>query len=253
MTGSREPQASQLSHPHAFAVELRLQRFGRRPVQAIPDPIVEPLWSGARVLAAIGGEARMFHEGREIIVRDDVRAALAGAIDAAGAILEGHLTAEAFATGEGTYLEGEKDQRRPLGMIAQALMPGSARRDRFIRDAEQASAERARELATIEAAEAGEPLAFVATDLLWLDGEPLFDVPLLERKRILDATLRESTLVRRTAYVRPSAASSLVAWRSLGFTMLALKGANSRYVPGEPNHEWATVPAPTTIAASPFR
>lgn len=253
MTGAQEPQTPLAAQPHTFAASLRLQRFGRRAVKEIPDPIVEPLWTGARVLAAVASDTRLFHEGREIVVREDVRHALAAAIDAAGAVLEGYLTAEAFATGEGAHLEAEKDQRRPLGIIGQALMPGAARRDRFIREAEESAAERARELAAIEAAAAGEPLAFVATDLLWLDGEHLLDVPLLERKRILDASLRESPLVRRTAYVRPTAASSLLAWRSLGFTMLALKGANSRYVPGEPNEEWVAVPAPTTIAASPFR
>ncbi len=51
----------------------------------------------------------------------------------------------------------------------------------------------------------GEDHAFVAIDLLWLDGEPLDDVPLLERKRLLDTVLAQSRLVRVTPFVRPAA------------------------------------------------
>ena len=53
----------------------------------------------------------------------------------------------------------------------------------------------------------GERHAFVATDLLWIDGQPIDDVPLLERKRLLEAVLDESYLVRVSAFVRPSAQS----------------------------------------------
>lgn len=237
----------------AAAASLRLQAYGRRGPRDIADPLVEPRWSGVRVLAAIGADAALFHDGREIVARPDVLAALVAARRADALVAEGHLTAEALATGEGMYLEKEREARRPLGMIASALVPGSGRRDRFIREREAHAQELAREAAALDAAAGGEPLAFVATDLLWLDGEPLLDVPLLERKRLLEAALDESELVRRTAFVRPSAVPSLVAWRSLGFLTLALKGANSRYTPGEANDAWTTIAAPTTIAGSPIR
>ena len=40
-------------------------------------------------------------------------------------------------------------------------------------------------------------------DLLWLDGTPLLDVPLLERRRLLESVVTETDLVRRGAFVRP--------------------------------------------------
>jgi len=239
--------------PRAVARTLRVQRYGRRAPRDIRDALVEPLWAGVRVLAAIRSDAALFHDGREIVARPELLAALGAAADGAALVAEGHLTPEAFATGEGAHLEAEKENRRPLGMIAAALMPGGGRRDRYLREREESAKERAREIAALESAEKGERLAFVATDLLWLDGELLLHVPLLERKRLLDASLGESELVRRSAFVRPTAESSLVAWRSLGFTTLALKGANSRYEPGEINEQWSTAAAPSTIAASPFR
>lgn len=238
--------------PRGAAEALRIQQYGRRRPDDIPDALVEPLWSGVRVLAAIGTQATLFHDGREIVARPELRAALVDARRSRALVAEGHLTAEAFATGEGARLEEEHEHRRPLWMIAGALVPGG-RRDRFLKEREESAKELQRIAAALDAVAAGERLAFVATDLLWLDGEPLLEVPLLERKRLLESALEESELVRRTAYVRPSAASSLVAWRSLGFRMLALKGANSRYRPGHPNDAWTTVQAPASIASTPFR
>jgi ATP-dependent DNA ligase len=81
-------------------------------------------------------------------------------------------------------------------------------------------------------------VALVAVDLLWLDDEPLLSVPLLERKRILESVLGESRLVRRGIYVRPPVDTWLGSWRSFGFSRLAYKAANSRYVPGATNPQW---------------
>ena len=102
-----------------------------------------------------------------------------------------------------------------------------------------------------EALERGERHAFVATDLLWIDGESLLDVPLLERRRLLDGVLDESYLVRRSAIVRPSAVLTLVTWGSLGFRDLSYRAANSRYLPGQENPDWAIARAPDTPVGVP--
>ena len=81
-------------------------------------------------------------------------------------------------------------------------------------------------------------VSFVATDLLWLDGTSLLDVPLLERRRLLESVLVESDVVRVGAFVRPPIESWVSSWRSMGFTGLTYKAANSRYLPGEPNPDW---------------
>jgi bifunctional non-homologous end joining protein LigD len=86
--------------------------------------------------------------------------------------------------------------------------------------------------------------AFVAIDLLVLDGESLLDVPLLERKRLLDSVLREGPLIRIGIHVRPPIGPWLATWRAAGFRSLAWKHPNSRYRPGERNDDWAVGPIP---------
>src|SRR5258706_16376246 len=110
------------------------------------------------------------------------------------------------------------------------------RRDRLARQQEEDR------LRTVDGA--SDRVALVAVDLLWLDDQSLCDVPLLERKRILESVLSESDLVRVGIHVKPPVDPWLVSWRSFGFRRLAYKSANSRYVPGEKNQEWATAAIP---------
>jgi ATP-dependent DNA ligase len=83
------------------------------------------------------------------------------------------------------------------------------------------------------------PIAFVAVDLLRIDGAVLLDVPLLERKRLLDGALEPSERIRVTPYVREPFGSYLVSWRGLGFQRLFFKAANSRYLPNARNDAWS--------------
>jgi bifunctional non-homologous end joining protein LigD len=84
----------------------------------------------------------------------------------------------------------------------------------------------------------GGPNAFVAVDLLEVDGQSLLDVPLLERKRLLAGVVIEAERVRVTPSVRFPIHSSLLSWRMNGFTTYIAKHENSRYLPGETNPEW---------------
>ena len=81
-------------------------------------------------------------------------------------------------------------------------------------------------------------VAFVAVDLLRLDGEELLDVPLLERKRLLEQVVAAGDLVRVTPFVRPPLEGWLNSWKAAGFAGAILKAANSRYVPGRETDEW---------------
>jgi ATP-dependent DNA ligase len=85
---------------------------------------------------------------------------------------------------------------------------------------------------------------FVAIDLLWLDGESVLDVPLLERRRLLESVLAESDLVRRGVFVRPPVEAWIGSWRSVGFTGLSYRAANSRYQPGKAGDDWVSTPMP---------
>jgi ATP-dependent DNA ligase len=87
----------------------------------------------------------------------------------------------------------------------------------------------------------GSPVGFVAVDLLRVDGQELFGVPLLERKRLLDGILRENALVRITPFTRPPVAPWLTSWRASGFAGVVLKAANSRYQPSSLCHDWVVI------------
>ena len=108
---------------------------------------------------------------------------------------------------------------------------------------------RTRALAQIEAKERKQenqnPLAFVAVDLLDIDGQSLLDIPLLERKRLLESVLTEDELIRRGIYIRLPVDAWLASWRSVGFHELAYKAANGRYLPGGTNDTWAIVRIPS--------
>jgi len=89
------------------------------------------------------------------------------------------------------------------------------------------------------------PIAFVAVDLLRIDDSILVELPLLERKRILDGALAVGERIRITPYVRPPLGSYGPTWRGLGFREVAYKAANSRYYPAARNDEWVLAPIHT--------
>lgn len=122
-------------------------------------------------------------------------------------------------------------------LIAQSMV--GVRRNR----AEEAAQ---RQEADVEARtfDEGEPVNLVLVDLLWLDGEWLLDVPLLERKRLLESILPGERLVRPGPYVLPPIQTWIGSWRAQGFRGVSFKAANSRYRPGERADDWATSDMP---------
>ena len=194
----------------------------------ITDPLLEPLWSGVRVLAhylaepADGGPARISLRDEE---GDDVRdvapetvAALRDSIMALDAVVDGVLTRQATAGGIGN------------SMVVEAEVSSLA----FILPTKPDATFRRR---------VGEPgdFAFVAVDLLSVDGQDLIDLPLLERRRQLESLFVESELVRLSPVARPPIMPWLNSWKSAGFRGVMLKASNSRYRPGELTTEWSTV------------
>jgi ATP-dependent DNA ligase len=229
--------------PRAVAAAWLPELPGRVAPRALPDPIVEPDWGGLRCVAAIvGGAAAIYRYGDELDVPAELLGSLAFAFNAADAVVEGHLTTMAFQDGVGAFAPAEHVDR-PLFSIP-SIFKGRTEDPYVYARAHQARRE-AEAPGVLDALEAGEPHAFVAVDILWLDGQDLADVPLLERKRLLDTVLRPSKLVRVTPFVRPaSAPRTLVTWATLGFTNLSWRAANARYLAGRENPGWAVVPAP---------
>ena len=168
----------------------------------LPNHILEPAWSGTRVLVRIG------HEGPRFVGYDgpvDGPRELFDAIRAEtrcrSAILDGVLVdnwedehdLEVDAAGN-TYVRG---------------LPGRT--------------------------------IFSAFDLLEVDGESLLAVPLLERKRHLEGLIAPSVNVRLTAYVTRGLRSWRDTLSGLGIKRIVLKDWNSTYSPGRTSSSWLVV------------
>ncbi len=218
----------------AAAATWRPQLFGDRKARQIVDPIVEPLWTGPRILAFVDGGAAHLTDVDGDRIEDElaIEGALVEAAAGATLLLEAFLTPEPLQAV--ADIAGRDILATPkVGDTVTQMLLGS-RGERKHRLTERRDEARRR---TVEGAD--DRLAFVAVDLIWLDDESLCDVPLLERRRILESVLPESHLVRVGVHVKPPIDTWLGSWRSFGFHRLSFKAANSRYLPGRKNQEWA--------------
>lgn len=209
-------------------------QLARRPerVPSIADPIIEPAWSGLHVLAhfdaaagnAFGPWLMLYDEAGTDVSNAEPAAykALAAAIRADDAVLDGWLTEQAAHTGEGASI-ATTYRPNPLSFITGR--PGTLEVPALPHQAEVPV------------------VAFVAVDLLRVDGQELLDVPLLERKRILESVVEVGELVRVTPFTRPPLSQWLVSWQASGFSGALLNGANGHYLPVEIAPDWAYVSA----------
>lgn len=240
VAGSSDRSSSPIGSPSARTTlaDLRPQQFGAGNPGRIRDPLVEPVWAGIRALAAVDGDdaALTGEDGEPIEDQPDVVTALTDAALAERLIVDGYLTKMTVRDGSGVFVAMD-DLPTASQMVSRPLL--GIRRTRA--EAETQAMEAARIARTFGP---DDVVSYVAVDLLWFDGEPLLDVPLLERRRILESVLGESELVRRGVFVRPPLEAWISSWRALGFTGISFKGANSRYQPGQTNDEWATARMP---------
>jgi bifunctional non-homologous end joining protein LigD len=223
----------------AAAERWRPQRYGDLRAQDVENPVIEPQWAGVRVLALVD-EGRATLRGESGEPAED-GAAAAGAIVAAvrspTLILDGYLTNQL--SRDDQIIVGIDEVEVPSAQQTMAQLFLGRRRNRRTELAKAAEEEQAlHQLSTAL------PISFVAVDLLWLDDGALLEVPLLERKRLLESVVVEAETVRIGAYVRPPVGPWLGSWRASGFTRIVYKAANSRYLPGERNQDWASVVIP---------
>jgi ATP-dependent DNA ligase len=225
--------------PHDLARELRPQEFGRTRPTTIPDALVEPAWQGLRVIAAVGGgRVTLWSDGESI----DEHEAVAGALERAlgrtavdGAIFEAYLTKQAGSEGVGVRT-WRNEYPTMTGTMTRMFIGG--RRNRLQEYEERGEADAA------AAFEEDDVVSLVIVDLLWLDGQWLLDVPLLERKRVLESIVPEEPLIRPGPYVRQPITSWIGSWRAQGFRAMTFKAANSRYRPGETSDDWTLAEMP---------
>jgi ATP-dependent DNA ligase len=213
--------------------------FGHERPERIMDPICEPLWGGRRVLVEVvdGRVDIRGTDGTEVEGYDVLRSAIADATFADEVLIDGSLLPAPLRDTEGARIR--------IGMDAMKS-PGDRVKHVFIGESPLTPKREALKIADEARAPVpgNEPAALVATDLLWIDGQSLLDIPLLERKRVLESALDERELVRRTMVVRPPVETWFAQWRALGFEEITFKAANSRYRPGSVADDWTVIVMP---------
>lgn len=176
--------------------------------------LFEPLWPGIRLLArASGGRVRLSDERGEDPGADDGLAdaadVLASAILADEAVVDGIWTAQPF-VGDGSPARAWAETLEAEGLTTEIPDPLENERRR----------------------------AFVAVDLVEIDGQPLHGIPFQERRRVLESVIDEGVRVRLSPVVKQPLAGWLVGWRANGFTHYVAKHMNSHYRPGERTEDW---------------
>ncbi|HUG48452.1 MAG TPA: hypothetical protein VMP67_08580 [Candidatus Limnocylindria bacterium] len=224
-------------HPNADSIprdprEWRPQAARRsKRTPEIRDPILEPFWHGIRVIAHFraeqGGDSEpmlvlLDEDGDDVTgVAPETAAAVARSIMALDAVVDGILTPQATANPVG------------VSLVASAHMPATS----FILPIKPEVTHQPPRGHQPR----GDELAFVALDLLSVDGQQLLDLPLLERKRLLESLFVQHELVRVSVYTRPPVKPWLDSWKSAGFRGVMMKAANSRYRPGDETSEWTLI------------
>ncbi len=190
--------------------------------------LYEPCWNGDRLIARIApGSVQLTDREGEQVELHELTSVLPAAVDASVAVLDGVWTAQPF-----------------IGVGSAAAHLAEAIEEEGLADdvPDPRTTERAR--------------AFIAIDLLQLDDEPLHDVPYLERRRLLESVVTETSQVRVTPSVTRPVEHWVAAWRTAGFTHHVAKHQNGRYRPGERTDDWIRISneaeAPPTIFSRLF-
>lgn len=213
--------------------DLKPMPFGRTSFRSVKNGIWEPLWGGRRVLIDVfGADVGIRDElGEPLDGFDELREAIRDAAQADELVLDGHLLPAPLRDTRGAESIAGLDALPSAGQMGRQFLMGSGGTERR----EKIEAAQARRVALPSTSST----AFVAIDLLWLDGQSIIDVPLAERKRLLESVLLEGEIVRRTVAVRAPVEAWYGQWHALGFREVAVKDANSRYTPGTPGDDWA--------------
>jgi len=84
-------------------------------------------------------------------------------------------------------------------------------------------------------------LVYYVFDILWLNGENLMEVPLLERKTILEKTIGRNEMILYSMHF-PDAMPLFDQMKAMGMEGIVSKKADSEYLPGTRSNFWLKTP-----------
>jgi DNA ligase D len=182
--------------------------------------LYEVKWDGYRVEAVVhdGGVELFTRNGNDASVYFPRLLARPTWIDAGQAIVDGEVVA----------LDG--DGRPDFSLLQERISAG--RGGRSVATASDAGS-----------AEHAGALVYQVFDLLYLDGRLLVDVPLEQRKRLLELVLRPNARVRYAAHVETEGVAFFDAVKAQGLEGLVAKRRDSRYEVGRRSTAWLKVKA----------
>ena len=172
--------------------------------------IFEPKWDGVRTLAVCGhDETRLIsRNSNEVTATYPEVASLHNRLVAIDAVVDGEIVA--------------MDAGRPSFERLQSRINLQNPRD-------------------VERAMKSIPVTFIAFDILYLDGRSLVDLPIEERKEILDATVVVSDRVQVSPCIEGDGISLFEAAKARNLEGIVAKKLGSPYRPGRRAREWLKI------------
>jgi DNA ligase D-like protein (predicted ligase) len=199
--------------PDWLAAKIRPMLAGSSEPFDADDFLFEIKWDGIRALAFFGrGVARV--QGRKLVDTTERYPEIVAGL--------GALEGDGILDGEIVVLdrEGRPDFQRVL-----------------VREQT-----RSRDAALLKAKK--HPVAYIAFDLLYRNGEPLFDRPLLERKKVLSRLVDPApSAIVESAYIIGQGRAFFREAAARGLEGVVAKRITSRYVPGERTSDWLKLKA----------
>jgi bifunctional non-homologous end joining protein LigD len=171
--------------------------------------LYEVKWDGHRCLAALGQATRLTSRtGRDVTTQFPELIDMHRQLAARNAVVDGEVVAI------------DRDGRPSFQRM----------QDRFHRSPEELARHPDRV-----------PIQFLAFDLLWLDGTPLLDLPLVERRARLGEVFVETNRLRLSQPVEGGGTALFEQVARLGLEGLIAKRAASPYRPGRRSPDWRKV------------
>jgi bifunctional non-homologous end joining protein LigD len=85
------------------------------------------------------------------------------------------------------------------------------------------------------------PVALVAFDLLWLDGKPTIELPLEQRRELLEAIVETDHRLQLVTHVEGGGKAFTATAKQLGLEGVVAKRIGSRYLPGRRSPDWRKI------------